>query len=104
MAKGTQAEWMTLFSQQHTSGLSAAAFCRQHKLCPKYFSLRKKQLQWRFPKSGVVRRAAVPVFIPARVTQPTLQPLQLRWQSVELTLPTGLPAQWLSQLMKALIA
>ncbi|MEM9004588.1 MAG: hypothetical protein AAGE59_13830 [Cyanobacteria bacterium P01_F01_bin.86] len=45
MAKLSEQEWRVLFQQHADSGLSANAFCKQHKLCPKYFSLRKKQLQ-----------------------------------------------------------
>ena len=83
MAKRTHAEWITLFTQQHTSGLSAAAFCRQHKLCPKYFSLRKKQLRWASPQGRIDRREVTSAFVPARVTQPTTQSIQLRWQSMD---------------------
>lgn len=44
MIKRSEAQWRELFRQHKQSGLSAAAFCREHSLCPKYFSLRKKQL------------------------------------------------------------
>ena len=37
-------EWRRLFAEHESSGLTAAAFCREHSLCPKYFSLRKRQL------------------------------------------------------------
>jgi hypothetical protein len=37
-------QWRELFAQQDTSGVSAAEFCKQNDLCPKYFSLRRKQL------------------------------------------------------------
>lgn len=37
-------EWRALFGAQARSGLTAAAFCREQGLCPKYFSLRKKEL------------------------------------------------------------
>jgi len=44
MIKRSEFQWRELFQQQEQSGLSAAAFCREHSLNPKYFSLRKKQL------------------------------------------------------------
>ncbi len=44
MIKRTKAQWISLFSRFDKSGLSAAAFCLDNKLCPKYFSLRRKQL------------------------------------------------------------
>jgi len=44
MIKRTEAQWRALFSKFDKSGLSAAAFCRENQLCPKYFCLRRKQL------------------------------------------------------------
>ena len=44
MIKRTTQQWLSLFEAHTQSGLSAAAFCRQQSLCPKYFALRKKQL------------------------------------------------------------
>ena len=36
-----------MFDEQAHSGLSAKAFCKARKLCPKYFSLRRKQFALR---------------------------------------------------------
>lgn len=44
MKRRTKEQWQELFAQHDTSGVSAAEFCQQHDLCPKYFSLRRKQL------------------------------------------------------------
>lgn len=44
MIKRTAAEWQTLFNEHTQSGKSAAAFCRERGLCPRYFSKRRKQL------------------------------------------------------------
>lgn len=44
MVTRTEEEWRNLFETHDGSGLSAAEFCQQNKLCPKYFSLRRKQL------------------------------------------------------------
>jgi hypothetical protein len=44
MVRRTKAQWHELFEAQQSSGQTNAAFCRQHKLNPKYFSLRKQQL------------------------------------------------------------
>jgi hypothetical protein len=44
MKRRTQAEWLSLFESHKNSGLSAAAFCKEQNVCPRYFSLRKKQL------------------------------------------------------------
>ena len=44
MIKRTPEQWRKLFLDHQASGLSQAQFCKQHKLCPKYFSLRRRQL------------------------------------------------------------
>lgn len=44
MTRRTQAEWRELFEAHAQSGLTAAAFCKEHQICPNYFSTRKKQL------------------------------------------------------------
>ena len=44
MNKRTTEQWLSLFAEHDQSGLSAAVFCKEHQLCPKYFSLRRKQL------------------------------------------------------------
>ena len=45
MIRRTQGQWQALFEQQQDSGLNAAAFCRAQGICPRYFSLRRRQLQ-----------------------------------------------------------
>jgi len=44
MKKRNRDQWLALFAQHDISGVSAAEFCKQNDLCPKYFSLRRKQL------------------------------------------------------------
>ena len=44
MNKRTPEQWQTLFAAQKASGLSQAQFCKREGLCPKYFSLRRRQL------------------------------------------------------------
>ena len=44
MARRSQQQWRELIDAQQSSGLNAAAFCNQHEVNAKYFSLRKNQL------------------------------------------------------------
>ncbi len=62
MKKRTEEQWQELFAQHDTSGVSAAEFCKQHNLCPKYFSLRRKQLAMVADevKTGFVRATVKP--------------------------------------------
>lgn len=51
-------EWLELFSEHARSGMTARAFCGARGLCPKHFSLRRKQLGWprkEDPASAFVR-------------------------------------------------
>jgi len=52
MVKRTKSQWRSLFEAHDASGLSASVFCKQNKLCPKYFSLRRKQLLGGEPKKA----------------------------------------------------
>ena len=44
MIKRTPEQWQALFAAQQASGLNQAQFCKREGLCPKHFSLRRKQL------------------------------------------------------------
>ncbi len=70
MQRRDRAQWQALFVEQEASGLSAQQFCRDKKLCAKYFSLRKRQLVCA-PVSAFVRAqlrsAVVPVIPPAQI-------------------------------------
>ena len=44
MIKRTPEQWHALFAAHEASGLSQAQFCKEHQLCPKHFSLRRRQL------------------------------------------------------------
>lgn len=44
MKKRTETQWRALFAEHDEGNLSASAFCKAKGLCPKYFSLRRKQL------------------------------------------------------------
>lgn len=52
MKKRTKEQWQELFALHDISGVSAAEFCQQNDLCPKYFSLRRKQLAKTAEKVG----------------------------------------------------
>ena len=43
-ARRSKEDWQELILRQIKSGLSAQQFCRDSDVCPKCFSIRKKQL------------------------------------------------------------
>lgn len=102
MTKRTEEQWQTLFQQHDESGLTAAQFCRDNKLCPKYFSLRRKQL---LRDKTEVQLSALP-FVPARL--PVKPPAQdkslitLNYYNCQLQVPASINEKWLAGLLKAL--
>lgn len=58
MKKYTEEQWQELFARHDTSGVSAAEYCQQNDLCPKYFSVRRKQLAKAVPHIFSVGRAS----------------------------------------------
>ena len=89
----TQAEWQALIKDQQQSGQTATAFCNERGINPKYFSLKKKQLETATPKEGFVR-----VTPPA----PKLSGITLSSGSISINLPPNCPSQWLAELVRAL--
>lgn len=99
MKRRSQAQWRALFQQQQRSGQTAAVFCRSQGLCPKYFSLRRRQLL-----GEVATVDTVPAFVPVAMPRPLEAPtLELRLgESLQLRVPGSVPAAWLAELLHAL--
>jgi hypothetical protein len=98
MKRRTREEWQALFTEQVASGLSAQQFCEQYGICPKYFSLRKQQLQSRAKDTT----AFVRLHKTAAVAMPeTIATVVLRHGRSELELRAVSP-EWLSRLLVAL--
>lgn len=85
--KRSQLEWQQLFEMQAESGLSQAQFCRENRLCPKHFGLRRKQLGF----------TAQPVSRFVKVTTPkqnkVTTSVKLRYQDLELVFDKVEPVQ-----------
>ena len=97
MIKRSTEQWQALFAAHDQSDLSAAEFCRQHKLCPKYFSLRRKQLS-----SQAVKAKKNTAFIKAHVSpvpRLTRDTIQVRRGPCELTVPSSVSPEWLAALI-----
>ena len=95
----SQAKWQHLIEQQTHSGLNAAAFCRQHKLCRKsFYRYRKMMNETSTPllTGRFIQVKAKPVPVPI-ATMAVLDYRQARLQ-----LPTGIDPVWVADLMKAL--
>jgi hypothetical protein len=101
MKRRSKEDWQELILRQAESGLSAQQFCRNHDVCPKYFSIRKKQL-------GLRSSAFVPV-LPSTRNAPetpiaTLKSALLILRHGECCLHfEAMPdATWLAQLVREL--
>jgi hypothetical protein len=91
MTRRTRAEWLALFEAYAQSGLTAEAFCKEHQINPKYFSLRKQQLL----------KADSP-FVEAVVQSPANGEIILRHGKTTLSLSRDVSPVWVAQLIHAL--
>ena len=94
----TTEQWQTLFKQQKDSGISAAQFCRENNLCPKYFAKRKKDLNWPTDKS--VKPKLVKLRKPKQNVG--LQAVTLQCGELKLHINDSVSPLWLAQVIKAL--
>ena len=99
MTKRTTTQWHALFTEQKQRGLSAAAFCREKQLCPKYFCLRRRQLS-----NSASTKDKTRAFIQAKPAPPSQAPntITLRASHYELVLPKSVSAHWLAELIAGL--
>ena len=102
MTRRSQAQWRELFREQDGSGLSAAAFCRARGVCPKYFSLRRRQLS-----SGAVPEdiaATTSAFVPVAVQRPIeAMAVEVRLGTMlSLRVPIAVSPRWLIEVLHGL--
>ena len=98
----SESEWLALFEKHKISGLSAAQFCQDEKLCTRYFSKRKKQLGWigkKQPNTSTNKHNTD--FIQVSVSQ-TKTNLTLECGSLKLNFNKLPPTLWFGDLVKAL--
>ena len=101
MIKRSKAEWLALIEAHKKSGLSAAAFCREHKLCPKYFSLRRRQLAEELSISSDLS-GSPSKFVPAVIPPSPNRNIKISAGQVCLEIPMGVEPSWLATVVKCL--
>lgn len=96
MIRRTTEQWLTLFDQHKSSGLTQTEFAKQQGIDPTYFSYRKRQLlAWQQEdEASFVELTPQGVLLN--------QPILLKKRDVELHLPRGTDALWLAALLRAL--
>jgi len=98
--KRSELEWKRLFTDQLQSGLSAAAYCREHKLCAKYFSLRRRQLG--FDQDVKVVKPATEAFVEVTPTTSRPELIEIIQGSMHLRVPLSVSPEWLASLVTQL--
>ncbi len=103
MKRRTEAQWCELFAEHKSSGLTAAAFCRERGLCSSHFSTRRKQL---LAKEADVSTNSTPSFIPVAVSaRATTSMIELHWgNAYQLCVPTSVSPDWLAAFIHQLAA
>ena len=97
MNKRTPDQWQALFTAYQASGLSQAQFCKRERLCPKYFSLRRRQLN-ESQHSAKLNRPLIQVQAPQT---PSHIGVSLHYQGIEIRLAHAYP-QLIAKVMKQL--
>ncbi|PSU45805.1 IS66 family insertion sequence hypothetical protein [Photobacterium frigidiphilum] len=97
--KRTPEQWLALFEEHQSSGLSAAEFCRRNDIHPKTFSAHKAPWNKENKASTFVKvEAQTPRQRPS--TESALSPIQLSIGQLQLTLPANTEPHWLGLLLK----
>lgn len=99
MNKRSVDQWHTLFMKHEQSGMSVAQFCREQKLCAKYFSLRKKQLNYSGTKTGNTQVSSD--FVQVAIENHSCG-MNMKLGELELSWPVVPPATWVAELVKSL--
>ena len=99
----SKAQWLELFKKHEASGLSAAQFCRDEKLCAKHFSKRKQQLGWPSQQlsQSPVKHKSTSDFIKVDIPK-TKSHLSLELNGLKLSFDELPPTTWLADFLKAL--
>lgn len=96
MIRKTPEQWLALFDQHKSSGLTQTEFAKQQGIDPSYFSLRKRQLlAWQQDDNdGFLELTPHGMML--------CQPMLLRKRDIELHLPAGTDAVWFATLLRAM--
>jgi len=99
----SEKQWLNLFNKHEAGGLSAAQFCRDEKLCTRYFSKRKQQLGWSTKKvvNTVKKKKLTNDFIKVSVSKPNHN-FSLEYGELKFNWNQLPPSQWLSDFIKTL--
>lgn len=97
----SEAAWPSLIQQQVESGLSAAEFCRQHRLNQPYFAHSKRALHDR-KKALAPSNPFIEVQANHSGNEVTATAILLQYREAQLLLPVGGDVRALAQLMKLL--
>ncbi len=102
MTRRSPTQWRELFREQEASGLNAAAFCRTRGMCPKYFSLRRRQLSGgALPQDTTADASAfVPVTVRRLAEAPSLE-VRLG-TTLSLRVPVAVSPRWLIEVLHGL--
>lgn len=99
-------QWQALFKQHDESGLKASEFCRANKLCPRYFSKRKRDLGWKITDVPAAPKTPRLVKVKKEKSDNPSHDghITLQVQGVSIDIPVSQSSTWVANLVKALSA
>lgn len=95
----SESEWLSLLEAQKVSGQSVRSFCKSQGLCPCHFGKKQRALSG---EAVTTKSTVSPPFVKTQVKRSDVSPSTwcLRWQGVELELPSATSSQRLAELMQ----
>lgn len=101
MTRRSPTQWRALFREQEASGLNASSFCRSRSLCPKYFSLRRRQLSAGLESDALPATGSA--FVPVAVRRSADATVEIRLgTTLSLHVPVTVSPLWLVQVLHGL--
>ncbi len=100
MIRRTQTQWLALFTEHQASGLKAIEFCKQHNICPNYFSKRKTEL---LSSEKVSTQSSAFVTVTPTTHHETTT-LSIHHEQTILTIPMSVSPNWLADFIQQLQA
>ena len=96
----TVEQWQALFKQHDESGLKSSEFCRVNNVCSKYFSKRRKDLNWEFTQKS--KPKLIKLTRPKPADGEPVSSITIKTKNLDIIIPSTQSSQWIAELVKAI--
>ena len=100
MTKRSVEQWQALFKQHDESGLKSSEFCRVNNVCSKYFSKRRKDLNWQSIQKS--KSKLIKLLRPNPADGELTSSITIKTKDIAIIIPSTHSSQWIAELVKAI--